>query len=181
MKNTTEEERNEMIQRMLEYCQRMLVAIEAMKNGLQSDESVRDAYDEIFIESKSEQRETKKHIARMVEHLLKLAYCDSELTLRSNRRQWMNHFRSSRNELILLLEWMENPGYTSLIRYAEKSINSAYSIGVTFYQNSSQMYPDLKDGVRLIPEKCPWSLKELMTNNVEELIKQLLNGLRGKA
>lgn len=61
----------------------------------------------------------------------------------------------------------------NLIKYFFNEIQNMYEDGINEYKKDSKKYSDLRDGLELIPEECPWTLEELMKEEVEVLISKL--------
>jgi hypothetical protein len=99
---------------------------------------------------KSEKRSVESHLARILEHLLKLVYAPTR-TSELNRRGWELTVREARHQIRKLLA--ESPSLRS------KMIDlflDAYETGRTAALIALKL-PD-----RGLPETCPWSLEQVV-------------------
>jgi hypothetical protein len=99
---------------------------------------------------KSEKRGFGSQIARLYEHLLKLAYARARM-LEENRRGWELSVRSARRDIRKLLE--ESPSLRAKI---------ADLIGHAFQSGRDAALGSLNVPDEGIPEKCPWSFEQAM-------------------
>ena len=101
---------------------------------------------------KSEKRSVESHLARIVEHLLKLVYSPS-LAKDLNRRGWQISVREARRQLHRLLD--ESP---SLRRKMSELFPHAYHSG----RNAVLIGTDLAESA--LPENSPWTLEQTIDN-----------------
>ena len=99
---------------------------------------------------KSEKRSVEPHIARIIEHLLKLSYTP-ERPRRLNRRGWEITVREARRQLGRLFD--ESP---SLRRKTREVFPHAYQGG----RNAVLIATTLSEAV--LPESSPWSLEQVL-------------------
>lgn len=169
--NLTDEEKD-MLRDMKEYAERMLRACEAFEKG---EKPIYEAFNEVFLENRSEHNRIKSKIARMIEHLLKFGYCDSRNAFNRNRDEWTTHFNNHKNEALEYLEWTMPKRYTNLVNWVEANIQEIYKGGIGFYERDSKIHGDLKAGLKLIPEECPWTLTQLMDEKITTIVSMLPN------
>ena len=126
--------------------------------------------DILFDESYSERKDDCiTEMSIVIEHLLKLKYCTNS----RNHKVWKNSIETHRGTLYGYLQWLSKNPTRRLIEYLENNIENAYITGVRLYNKAAKKYPDLEDGLKLIPEDCPWTLEELMENDIDDLLESL--------
>ena len=93
---------------------------------------------------KSEKRELKNRLVVFLEHLLKLADCETEREY--NQRNWKGSMREQRRQLLLLLE--DSPSLKPLFY---DSLTKCYNDARTFVLNKT----NLSDNIIPLEIPCP--------------------------
>lgn len=103
----------------------------------------------------------------IIEHLLKLKHC------RTNR-VWINSIETHRGTLYGYVKWgTKHIRIHRLIDYISEHIEDGYDFSIALYTKDTKKYPDLKDGLKLIPSQCPWTLEELLDKDIDYLLDKL--------
>jgi hypothetical protein len=123
----------------------------------------------------SEAKVVSSRLERMIEHLLKLGYCSNQNDLNRNARQWKISIDKQRNEVYTLLQWYEKKRETNIILRVVDMISSIYRGGIRRYISASDHDASLFINKDLIPEECPWTLEELMDDEIVDLVEKLPN------
>jgi hypothetical protein len=103
--------------------------ISLLENRQFSDLDLENLIEEISDMGKSQRQSLKSYLTRLLEHLLKLAYWESELEY--NRRVWKNEIRNFRLRIQQILE--DSP---SLKPYLSEIFSSCY-------QNARKLFLDI--------------------------------------
>ena len=143
-------------------------ALIACMEGRQFDEAFDD---ELYIESKSDEREAKNRAARIMEHILKLAYSTAPEESPC-RNEWKEHFYRHRGDLDEILEWGTDRDEV-LISKTIANLQKAYKGARGFYKRAMEQWTDLEENYKYIPLNCPWELEELMESPLNQLLKKL--------
>lgn len=112
--------------------------------------------------SESLQKDNQEALARMgtmIEHILKLSFCHR----RENDKKWAKTIQNTHRALLDLTGWdskKENSG--NRVKYLRKHIDDAYQDGIDAYSRARKEYSDLPAIEDRLPEKCIWTLDELM-------------------
>lgn len=165
-------ELEEKLDKMEEYLQRFGRAITAVRNGEPFDE----AFDEVFLEDAVREDKLYSSVSRMMEHLLKLGYCNSQISFDYNRGDWIEGFHAPRRRVEDYLARKKNR--KKLVVFANKNIQKMYKSAISLYDRSMKEYEDLKEGRKYILEQCPWTFDELMTDGPKDLVFKLPNHFR---
>ena len=165
-------ELEEKLDKMEEYLSRFGRAIKCVRDGEPFDE----AFDEVFLEDAADEKKVVGKISRAMSHLLKLGYCNSDVAFRNNKRAWIQDFHYPRNEVLELLVLKKQR--KNLTKYANKNIHRMYKGAISFYDLAAKEYDDLKEGRKWIPEQCPWTFNELISQGPKDLVFMLPNHLR---
>lgn len=123
----------------------------------------------------SEAKVVSSRLERMIEHLLKLGYCSNQNDLNRNARQWKISIDKQRNEVYTLLQWYEKKRETNIILRVIDMISSIYRGGIRRYISASDHDASLFINKDLIPSECPWTLEELMDDEIVDLVEKLPN------
>lgn len=123
----------------------------------------------------SEAKVVSSRLERMIEHLLKLGYCSNQNDLNRNARQWKISIDKQRNEVYTLLQWYEKKRETNIILRVVDMISSIYRGGIRRYISTSDHDASLFINKDLIPSECPWTLEELMDDEIVDLVEKLPN------
>ncbi len=104
-------------------------------------------------------------------HLLKLKYFTDtshsnddgwERTVRDSRQRILTYIHKS-NKTIQFGNFKENDKYSKY--YNDKTMGSIYEKAVIKYKSAAKKYDDLKDGLKYIPDDCPWTFVIIMNTN----------------
>jgi hypothetical protein len=162
----SDKEKNDKLDELLDYVERFKAGVVALRNGGNWE----DISDEIFLERKSEQKQVEHKLGRAMEHLLKIAYCASDAVYEQCKYVWIKDYLRPKREVEELLGWGGHHEDKNLIKYCNDELQNIYEWAINVYKKACKEYPDLKDGLSKIPEKCPWTLNDLMDNTINELI-----------
>lgn len=126
--------------------------------------------DELFEESYSDRKDDCiTEIGIIIEHLLKIKYCTNS----RNHSVWVNSIRTHRGTFIGYVKWGNKKSVDRLIEYTSENIEDCYEHGVVLYTRDSKDYPDLRPGLKHIPDECPWTLEELMDESIDYLLDKI--------
>ncbi len=114
-------------------------------------------------------RKTYIALARMMECLMELNYC-TYYTMDKKLRKKCEKYRETVN-MYTQWHWTEQDVY--LITILNDDFQDIYEYGTACYKRSARRQLDLQDMVDRLPEKCPWTLEELMENDIYELTGKL--------
>lgn len=123
----------------------------------------------VFLEENEIWRKSYSALARMMERLMEIKYCTYYIVCESMEKE----FEEYREEVRICTGWGMRIEDTYLIVYLLNELQDIYECGISFYRDSAREYLDLRDMVSLLPEKCPWTLEELMENEIYELTGKL--------
>ncbi len=124
--------------------------VRALRQRRIEDVDWKNVAEEIEDLGKSEKRSVESHIARIIEHLLKLAYAPARMKS-LNRRGWEVTIREARRQIRRLLT--ESP---SLRRKTREVFPHAYEGG----RNAALIALRLPDSA--LPEASPWTLEQVL-------------------
>lgn len=126
--------------------------------------------DELFEESYSDRKDDCiTEIGIVIEHILKIKYC----TNKRNHRVWTNSIETHRGTFIGYVRWGAKKPVDRLIKHTSENIEDCYDYGVGLYRRASKDYPDLKEGLSQIPEECPWTLEEIIDEDIDYLLDKI--------
>lgn len=132
--------------------------------------------DELYIESvKSDVRNLGSRVERIIEHLLKLAYCDNYEDIKRDARGWKISIDKQRKDLYSSLDWGQQKRQTNIIRGIENRLTIIYDNAIHGYFVAMEDNPSLDQNKELIPEECPWTFEDLMDLKIIDLV-EMLNG-----
>lgn len=130
--------------------------------------------DELYMESvESDSQKLGSRIERMIEHLLKLAYCDSYYYIRRDARGWVISVKKQKKSLYSSLRWGEKKRKTNIINVIKSRMQEIYNNGVYAYSLAIDENSSLESNRGIIPKDCPWSLENLMDEDVVTLVEML--------
>jgi hypothetical protein len=162
------QEKLEKLDELLEYVERFKAGVVALREG----KVWHDVYDEIFLERKDVHREISHKLGRMIEHLLKIAYCASKANYDRCKYRWIKDCIRPKREVRGILQWGRHVD-KNLVKYCNDKLQNIYEFAIDEYTGACRKYADLKDGLTKIPEQCPWTLKQLMDDDIPELVSVL--------
>lgn len=157
-------ERLDMLTAEIERIKRALLAA---KEGVPFTEAWNE---EVFLEAKQDEKKGRAYLSRMIEHLLKAKYCTND----RNYDHWRGEINTFRTKTIDITGWKSKRNKdTNLINTLTDDLDDIYEVAIEYYEDDAKEYPDLIDGLELIPEECPWNLADLMNNSIDELLDKL--------
>ena len=130
--------------------------------------------DELYMESvESDSQKLGSRIERMIEHLLKLAYCDSYHYIKRDARGWVTSVKKQKKSLYSSLRWGEKKRKTNIINVIKSRMQEIYNNGVYAYSLAIDENSSLESNRGIIPKDCSWSLENLMDEDVVTLVEML--------
>lgn len=123
----------------------------------------------VFLEENTMRRESYSALAHMIASLMAIKYCTYYIV----SEELENDFDMYREEVKINTGWDMRIEDTHLTAYLLNELQDIYEYGISWYKRSDQEQLDLQDGLRYIPKECPWTLEELMENEIYELTGKL--------
>lgn len=123
-----------------------------------------------FLEENDLWRKSYSALARMMDSLMEIKYC----TYYSVCEDLEKECEEYREKVRTYTGWGMRVEDTLLIERLTGELQDIYEYGIKWYQRDAKEHTDLRDTVSLLPEKCPWTLEELMENERYELLNKLL-------
>lgn len=164
---------------LLEYLDRINAEIQKVRRAVQAiNEGVpfTEAFDEeLFTEGKHDREiSAALHQAtRMIHHLLKFRLSTSDRPLKS----WYDSIDDAREKLIEATDWYWGPRKDTYCSNVVKKVldqyNDIYSNAIGAYEDDADNYPDLKPGLKYIPDECPWTLRDLIRTPYSKLLAMI--------
>lgn len=148
------------------------------RNSLKETSSIEEIYDNFFYEMANDEKAVQTKMARIIEHILKLAYCSSENDFLRDLHGWVNSIEKQKRDIEKLSKHFKDK---KILRYIKNSLSSAYIQGKSFYEDAMDKNSSLEKYSRYIPEENPWEEDEfidfLKMKNIGmwEMIEQLPN------
>lgn len=168
----TDKKYNEALLHLQSIVERVVQITELMQQG--DIETAKLEMNELYIESvKSDARMYGSMVIQMIEHLLKLAYCDNYNDLERDARGWEVSINKQRNNIIDDLRWNEKKQETNIIVGIEADLQFSYDRGVRRYINAASRNISLRQNKDLIPNECPWEIKDLLDEKIITLVEML--------
>lgn len=143
-------------------------AIIALAEGRTIDEYM-DFDQSAFLEENAIQKDSYRALAHMIDRLMKIKYC----TYYSVCETFEKEFEEYREKVRIHTGWDWKIEDSYMIAFLLNELQDIYADGIGFYKSSAREHFDLQDMVDLLPEKCPWTLEELMENEIYELTGKL--------
>ena len=165
---------NETILEILNRIDRLNDELRKIKNAvicIQEWKDVTESFDEeVYTEDSDAFVIASSNLSRMMEHLLKLKYSTSTRFI----RKWTNEIETGFRRIVQDRSgWYTKKSKTNVIKDLREGIQDIYDYGITFYIKDAKKFDNLKDGIKLIPKECPWTLDELMELDIDGLIEKL--------
>ena len=165
---------NETILEILNRIDRLNDELRKIKNAvicIQEGKDVTESFDEeVYTEDSDAFVIASSNLSRMMEHLLKLKYSTSTRFI----RKWINEIETGFRRIVQDRSgWYTKKSKTNVIKDLREGIQDIYDYGITFYIKDAKKFDNLKDGIKLIPKECPWTLDELMELDIDELLEKL--------
>lgn len=128
---------------------------------------------EIFNESRNVLKSSKSYLRLIVEHLLILKYGMDEDSHNHISIEIVEFRRSLRDDL----NWGRKDQQTNLINHLKEALPDIYLDGIDAYREhateSKIKTPNLKKILTALPSECPWTLEEIITNDLDDLLSYL--------
>ena len=150
---------------------RFVAYLEAYQQGTVSREDFENACNEIFTESKSILNGCNSQVINILLHLFKIAF-GTDSSLHSG---WVRDIVAKhRPPLMDDLNWDQGP-QTSMINKVIAHLPISNARAIHRYKELAKLpeYSDLKDGVSRLPTECPFTLKQLLEDDVQVLVSRL--------
>ena len=147
-----------------------------LENALIEGISIKEIHDNFFYEMANDEKAVLTNLSRMIEHILKLAYCSSENYFIRDLYGWINSVEKQKGDLEKSSKHFKNKKF---IRYIQNSLDPAYLIGKKFYEDDMDKNPSLEEYYEYIPDEFPWTEDEFMEFlkkeecNIGDLINEL--------
>ena len=140
------------------------------ENGMAEASSIEEVYDNFFYEMANDEKAIQTKIARMIEHILKLAYCSSENDFLRDLHGWTNSIEKQKTDIEKFSKHFKDK---KILRFIRISLDSAYDHGLSFYEDAMSKNPSLEEKYDVIPKENPWDEEDFM-----EFLKMEDSGIR---
>lgn len=168
----TDKNYNDALLHLQSIVERVVQIMELMQRG--DIETAKAEMNELYIESvKSDARMYGSMVIQMIEHLLKLAYCDNYNDLERDARGWEVSINKQRNNIIDDTNWGTPSQETNILHKLDYDMGGYYAKGVRRYINAASRNISLRQNKDLIPNECPWELKDLLDAKIITLVEML--------
>nr|DAU77237.1 MAG TPA: protein of unknown function DUF29 [Caudoviricetes sp.] len=168
----TDENYNDALLHLQSIVERVVQIMELMQRG--DIETAKAEMNELYIESvKSDARMYGSMVIQMIEHLLKLAYCDNYNDLERDARGWEVSIDKQRYDIIDDTNWGTPSQETNILHKLDYDMGGYYAKGVRRYINAASRNISLRQNKDLIPNECPWELKDLLDVKIITLVEML--------
>nr|DAW78307.1 MAG TPA: protein of unknown function DUF29 [Caudoviricetes sp.] len=165
-------EMNELLLRLQSIAERVGQIADLVRRGELN--LAKTEMDELYMESvESDSQKLGSRIEQMIEHLLKLAYCDNYHYIRRDARGWVISVKKQKKSLYSSLRWGEKKRKTNIINSIKSRMQEIYNNGVYAYNLAIDENSSLESNSVIIPKNCPWSLENLMDEGIVTLVEML--------
>ena len=172
MNEITNEDYNKALLHLQSIVERVVQITELMQQG--DIEIAKIEMNELYMESvNSDVRKYGTRITNIVEHLLKLAYCDNYHDVERDARGWEISINKQRDKIIENLRWNQKKQETNIIIGINNDLQLSYTYGVRRYNNSIRRNASLRHNKYFIPEECPWKIEDLFDEKIITLVEML--------
>jgi len=142
--------------------------LDNIKNGKPIDEV---NFDRIYVQHEStEINDIVMLVAKTIESLFKVIYC----ILDKERLEFERDIMRYRNKVKMLLQWgpdgSQEAGY-----HRKEDLQYPYMEAVALYVDFAKPYPHRQFSIKVLPEKCPWNLNEIVEADIQELKQMLID------
>lgn len=165
----TREEYNQMIDRIIELSDQVNRLFEVLKDYDEGREFTAAFNDNVYLELAEIRRSSRNYLIAIMEHLLKLKYCINN----RNHNDWRVTIIKAKNNFKDATDWKLDTPNTAIINELKNNLQKFYNAARNEYINNSEDYDDLKDGVKYLPEQCPWEIEQLVNHRIDLLIMEL--------
>lgn len=160
------------LQVVRELIERAQLALDCLSLG--DTDAFLEAVDELYLESReAEANNALNYFRRMIQHLFKLKYGTRPESFKKLRRE-IENFRDEAIDLINRKGKTGKPNKNISDRVTI-GLQDAYESAIRFFGNDIKDDPEdykIQD-TKSIPSKCPWTLTELMDQDIEILLTSL--------
>lgn len=122
-----------------------------------------------FLEENDMWRKAYAALAQMMDNLMEIKYC----TYCSVREELEREYEKLQEKVRMYTGWGWHMEDVLLIKRLTGKFQDIYEYGVQRYKRAAKEQLDLRDMVSLLPGECPWTLGELMENDIYELLQKL--------
>lgn len=134
----------------------------------------KEELDRLYIESvHTETKKCGSRLARMMEHILKLAYCDDYNEILRNGRIWKNDAIKQREEVRNLVQWKNKHQETNIINNINDLLSETYERAIRYYNIAMKDNHSLVLYEERIPLICIWKLEDLLDKEIIDLVEML--------
>jgi len=145
----------EELNKLVDYVQKFNVVLQDIKDG-KPIENV--DFTEIYIQPESEDmHDILTIVSKLIESVIKTIYSLTD----TDKREWSRETRRYRNQVNLCLNWKTH-GSDEIGHHKKEDLQFPYMRAIGLYTETVKKYPTLNYGLQSLPDKCPWSLNELM-------------------
>lgn len=123
----------------------------------------------VFLEENIIWRKSFSKLAHVMDRLMEIKYCTYDSVVEDLERECEEY----REKVRMYTGWGLHIADPFLIERLEEELQDIYEYGIYWYERSAREHPDLRDMAGLLPEKCPWTLEELMESEGYELLDKL--------
>ena len=158
-------ERVELLTAELAKIKRALVAV---NEGVPFTEAFND---ELLVEW-ADVKHAKYQLIEMMHHLLKFRFCTTDYAY----RHWFSERISlSRRELQADIEWRPlTCSYDqNIVNEIMREFDELYNNAKAMYVRDAEGRSNLAYGLEHLPEKCPWTLIDLVDKNYSDLLRMI--------
>ena len=136
----------------------------------------KEELDRLYIESvHTETKKCGSKLARMMEHVLKLAYCDDYNEIIRNGRIWKNDAIKQREDVRNLVQWKNKHQETNIINNIIDRLSETYERALRYYNIAMKDDHSLMLYEERIPLICIWTLEDLLDKEIVDLVEMLPN------
>jgi hypothetical protein len=134
----------------------------------------KEELDRLYIESvHTETKKCGSKLARMMEHVLKLAYCDDYNEIVQNGRIWKNDAIKQREDVRNLVQWKNKHQETNIINNIMDRLGETYERAIRYYNIAMKDDHSLMLYEERIPLVCIWNLEDLLDKEIVDLVQML--------
>ena len=174
MDKTTEAIYNEALLKFKTISERLVEIADLMQRG--EIIVAKEELDRLYIESvHTETKKCGSRLARMMEHILKLAYCDDYNEILRNGRIWKNDAIKQREEVRNLVQWKNKHQETNIINNINDLLRETYERAIRYYNIAMKDNHSLALYEERIPLICIWKLEDLLDKEIIDLVEMLPN------
>lgn len=172
MDKATEVIYNEALLKFKTISERLVEIADLMQRG--EIIMAKEELDRLYIESvHTETKKCGSKLARMMEHVLKLAYCDDYNEIVQNGRIWKNDAIKQREDVRNLVQWKNKHQETNIINNIMDRLGETYERAIRYYNIAMKDDHSLMLCEERIPLVCIWNLEDLLDKEIVDLVQML--------